>query len=262
MKSDDPTLSQTYSTELVAQLRRAIINGELQPGAKLKLEPLRKELALTQSRSPLREALSRLSAEGWILIEDQRGYRVAPISAAHLRQVAKLRVHMETLALRESIVRGDRTWEEEIVDAEASLASMPRGDEKARNLQEAWETAHQRFHFALLRACDMPMLIDYCVSLHDHNARYRRMFLKRNPFDRDVKSEHKAMLEAALERNPDLACALLAQHIERTTRNILIGLSTHEVREGARRSDNRAAAKTKSSPHRTGTPSTPLSTRQ
>jgi DNA-binding GntR family transcriptional regulator len=238
MKSEDTKTSHTYSTELVAQLRRAIINGELQPGAKLKLEPLRKELALTQSRSPLREALSRLSAEGWIVIEDQRGYRVAPISASHLRQIAKLRVHLETLALRESIVRGDRAWEAEIADAERSLATMPRGDEMARN-QEAWEAAHQRFHFALLKACDMPMLIDYCVSLHDHNARYRRMFLKRNPFDRDVKSEHKAILEAALERNPDLACALLAQHIERTTRNISIGLSTHEGREGARRAGNR-----------------------
>lgn len=232
--------SHTYSTELVAQLRRAIINGELAPGAKLKLEPLRQSLALTQSRSPLREALSRLSAEGWVVIEDQRGYRVAPISEAHLRQIARLRVHLETLALRESIVRGDRRWEADIVAAHDTLVAMPRGDEMARG-QEAWEATHQRFHFALLGACDMPMLLDYCVSLHDHNARYRRMFLRRNPFDRDVKGEHKAILEAALERNPDLASALLAQHIERTTRNISIGLSTHEMREGTRRGTRRAA---------------------
>jgi DNA-binding GntR family transcriptional regulator len=234
MNTIEQKSSQTLSTELVTQLRRAIINGDLAPGAKLKLEPLRKAFALTQSRSPLREALSRLSAEGWIVIEDQRGYRVAPISEAHLMQIAKLRVHLETLALRESIIRGDRHWQDHIVAAEASLATMPRSDEMGRG-QEAWETVHQRFHFALLEACGMPMLVNYCASLHDHNARYRRMFLQRNPFDRDVKSEHKAILEAARERNPELACALLAQHIERTTRNISIGLSTHQEREGVRR---------------------------
>lgn len=71
----------------------------------------------------------------------------------------------------------------------------------------------------------MSMLSSYCSVLYDQNDRYRRIYLSANPFDRDVNSEHNAIVEATLDRNPDLACALLAQHIERTTRNISPALS-------------------------------------
>src|SRR5659263_143495 len=107
----------TFSSELVKRLRRAILTGELAPGSRLRLEALRERLGLTQSRGPLREALSRLGAEGLVLIEDQRGYRVAPISEENLREIARLRVHMETLALREAISNGNHDWEADILSA-------------------------------------------------------------------------------------------------------------------------------------------------
>lgn len=75
----------------------------------------------------------------------------------------------------------------------------------------------------------MPLLLNYCNTLHDLNDRYRRLFLAKNPFDRDVNSEHGAIVAATLERNADLACALLAQHIQRTTQNICITLQRQET---------------------------------
>ena len=223
--SDDSV--STFSSELVKRLRRAILTGELAPGSRLRLEALRQRLGLTQSRGPLREALSRLGAEGLVLIEDQRGYRVAPISEGNLREIARLRVHLETLALREAIATGDQEWEANVISAKERLSEVRRWDGMSVDDLEVWETAHRNFHFTLLQACRMPLLLSYCSSLHDQNDRYRRIFLSVNPFDRDVKSEHNIIVDATLERNPDLACALLAQHIERTTRNISRALTKH-----------------------------------
>ncbi|MEQ4539321.1 MAG: GntR family transcriptional regulator [Billgrantia sp.] len=210
----------TLATSLVQRLRRAILSGELRPGAKLRLEALREQLNLSISRSPLREALSRLGAEGLVLIEDKRGYRVMPVSEKNLREIARLRIHFEGLALREAIAEGGRRWEAGIIAAQYELDSIKRTDGMTLEQQEVWEEAHRQFHLKLLEACDMPLLLNYCRTLHDLNDRYRRLYLQKNPFDRDTRSEHAAIVEATLERNADLACALLAQHTQRTTDNI------------------------------------------
>lgn len=210
----------TLASSLVKRLRHAILTGELAPGTKLRLEALRERLGLTLSRSPLREALSRLGAEGLVVIEDQRGYRVAPVSEKNLHEIAKLRIHFETLALREAIAQGDHKWEADVVAAQYRLAKVPRTDGMPPEQQEIWEHQHRNFHLVLLQACDMPLLLAYCSTLHDLNDRYRRLFLSHHPFDRDVQGEHRAIVEATLERNAELACQLLAQHIERTTSNI------------------------------------------
>jgi len=217
--------SVTLSTSLTRRLRQAILTGELPPGSKLRLEALRERLGLTLSRSPLREALSRLGAEGLVLFEDNRGYRVAPTSEKNLREIARLRVHFETLALRESIALGDRQWEGEVVAALYRLAQVPRQDSMTAAELEPWEREHRGLHVTLLQACDMPLLLGYCDTLHDLNDRYRRLFLSTHPYDRDVRGEHQAIVDATLARNPDRACELLAQHIQRTTHNICAALA-------------------------------------
>jgi DNA-binding GntR family transcriptional regulator len=217
--------SVTHATSLVKRLRQAIMTGELEPGAKLRLEALRTQLGLTISRSPLREALSRLGAEGLVVIEDNRGYRVIPVSEKNLREIAQLRVHSEGLALREAIAKGDQQWAREVAACEDRLRAIRRSDNMGPPQQETWEHAHRAFHLKLLEACDMPLLLSHCNTLHDLNDRYRRLFLAKNPYDRDVNTEHSAIVAATLERNADLACALLAQHIQRTTQNICRSLA-------------------------------------
>jgi DNA-binding GntR family transcriptional regulator len=212
--------SETLASSLVIRLRQAITSGELPPGSKLRLDALRERLGLLPSRGPLREALSRLGAEGLVLIEDQRGYRVAPVSEKNLSEVATLRVHFESLALRYAIAKGDRVWESEIIAALYRLCKVKRVDEAPPELQEEWERAHHEFHGVLISGCDMPLLISYCSTLHDLNDRYRRLFLSKNPFDRNVQDEHEKMAEATISRQADLACSLLEQHIQRTAVNI------------------------------------------
>jgi GntR family transcriptional regulator, carbon starvation induced regulator len=222
---------QTLSTSIASTLRAAISNGELEPGRKLRLDDLRVTFGV--SLSPLREALSRLSAEGFVVMEDQRGYRVAPISEPNLLEVTKLRAMVETFALGEAIAHGDDKWESEVVASLYRLNKLERTD--APSDQSAWEVAHRDLHYRLISACGMPLLLSFSATLHDLNDRYRRLFLRSRPFDRAVRREHTEMTHAAIERNSQLACEIMRSHIERTGANIRKSLLRNEppVRQAA-----------------------------
>ena len=215
---------QTLSTTIASQLRAAIANGDFVPGCKLRLDELRATFGV--SLSPLREALSRLAAEGFVQMEDQRGYRVAPVSEQNLMEVTKLRCVVEPFALRESIERGDDRWEGAVVASLYRLNKLERVDAPAE--QDAWETAHRELHDRLISACRMPLLLQFSNTLHDLSDRYRRLFLTERPLDKAVRREHADICDAALERDAERACRILREHIERTGSNILRAVVKNE----------------------------------
>lgn len=206
--------SKTLATSLTTRLRQAIVSGQLAPGDRLPLDQLREQFGV--SLSPLREALSRLSSEGFVLIEEQKGYRVPPMSEEDQRHVTQMRSHFEVYALREAIAKGDLSWESEVT---AALYILNRIDRKTVEDIETWEVAHREFHLRLISACRMPLLLHFCSVLHDHSDRYRRVYLRHNRGDKAVPSEHKLITEAAVTRQADLACELLRKHIERAGKN-------------------------------------------
>lgn len=215
------TGGQTLSTGIASRLRAQITSGQIPPGSKLHLEELRATFGV--SLSPLREALSRLAAEGFVVMESQRGYRAMPVSEANLREVTKLRSEIEAFALRESIRQGDDQWESELVASQYRLNKLEKARPAADGLIE-WETAHRDLHQRLLSACQLPLLLQFCATLHDLSDRYRRLFLATRPLDRDVSQEHADIVAATLERREDEACQLLRMHIERTGNNVLVAL--------------------------------------
>lgn len=215
----------TLASTLAQRLREQITEGRLTPGTKLHLEDLKETFGV--SLSPLREALSRLSGEGFVVLQGQRGYSVAPVSEANLREVTILRMEMESFALRQAIACGDRQWEGGIVAALHRLNSLPPTTISKSRTEEIdeWEAEHRQFHLALISACQMPLLLQFCTTLHDLSDRYRRLFLEKNPTDRDVQEEHIAIANATVTRQADKAADLLRQHIERTGTNVLKSLA-------------------------------------
>jgi GntR family carbon starvation induced transcriptional regulator len=215
----------TLAGTLAERLREQITGGQLVPGTKLHLEDLKETFGV--SLSPLREALSRLSGEGFVVMQGQRGYRVAPVSEANLREVTTLRMETETFALKRAIALGDRDWEGRVVAALHRLNSLPPTNKRKSRSEEIeeWEREHRAFHLALISACDMPLLLQFCTTLHDLSDRYRRLFLQKNPTDRNVNQEHAVISQATISRNGDKAANLLRQHIERTGTNVLKNLT-------------------------------------
>lgn len=194
-------------------MREAVLSGELAPGSRLHLDELRKAYGV--SLSPLREALSRLGSEGLVVLEDQRGIRVAPVSAENLAEIIELRLTLEPQALRASVEHGDAQWEARVVSALHLLQRHERGPQGPDRVQ-AWERLHRELHSALISACGMPLLLQFCSMLHDRNDRYRRLFLVRQTVDTSVTQEHAQIVQACLDRDAAQASDRLARHIERT----------------------------------------------
>jgi DNA-binding GntR family transcriptional regulator len=208
----------TLASVISDRLRADVLAGRRDPGSRVLLEDLKSEFGV--SWSPIREAVSRLVAEGVIVADGARHYRVAPASRSEISEILRLRVMLETAALRGAIEKGDDAWEAEVLASQHRLSKLENRRVEPEE-SEQWEARHRAYHEALTRPCDSPILLQFCHTLHDMNDRYRRIFLARFTVDRDVAAEHRAITSATLARDADRACDLLKSHIERTGRNIL-----------------------------------------
>ncbi len=207
MPPASPPRKATLSSRLAAQLRSQILHGALAPGEKINLDLLRNAHGL--SISPLREAMSRLIADGLVLFEDQRGYTVTPISAADLAEVTALRIALETQALRQAVAEGDLDWESGVMGAIYRLSRADRRTDTA-----VWEAAHSAFHVALVAGCGQPRLMGIIAQLRGLQDRYR--LLLPEALCAEGGAEHQAIAEAATRRDAAQAVAALQAHIATT----------------------------------------------
>ncbi len=200
-------------------LRSDILFGRRLPSSRLQLNELAEQHGV--SLSVVREAVTRLASEDLVEATPQRGFRVRSISLEHLRDLTWVRTQVETLALRQSIAKGDVTWEANLVAAHHRLAVTPMYFEDGRGNTE-WMAAHGAFHAALAAAAGSPVLERIRRQLYDASELYRYWSgnLPQHPARAHVADEHKAIFGAALAREADLAVDLLTQHLEATARNL------------------------------------------
>lgn len=211
------------STPLVDQafqrLRQDVLIGTFAAGDKLKIEEL--QAAYGYSSSPLREALSRLSQEGLVRADERRGFRVAALSAEDLRDITRMRLMLDVQALQEAIEHGDDAWEAAIVAAFYRLDKVEsRLPDGPVILDAEWSALHRDFHAALLAACPSERQLAWSASLFDQAERYRRFSARHRTTARRKSNEHKKLMDATLRRDAATACALLAEHIGSTLRNV------------------------------------------
>lgn len=209
------TKSATLVELALARLRQDILTGVFAPGSKLRIDELRKNYDI--GASPLREALSRLVSNGLITAQGQKGFRVAPVSQADLRDITNTRKLLERAALSESLNNGDADWEAQVV------ATYDRLDKEHEALQcssgasaNAWEQANQEFHEALVSACESKWLLNFRQVIYDQATRYRRLVVLDEVQERGAHEEHRQMLKAAVARNVDKSSKLADAHAERT----------------------------------------------
>lgn len=202
------------------RIRADIIFGRLAPGQKLRLEQLRE--AYGTSVSTLRELLNRLSSEGLIEAEGQKGFMVSPVSATNLTELAAMRLLLEGHAMAQSFDAGDMEWEGRVVAAHHKLAQMERrmlGNDRADS--ELWKRYDWEFHHALISACGSKVLLDTHAAIYDKYLRYQMVaVIFRGKVAAD---EHQALLDCALKRDKDRATAILATHIDACVDHTLRG---------------------------------------
>ncbi len=210
-------IEQTYAT-----LREDIVEGRLPPSSKLRIEHLRTQYAV--GAGTVREALTRLVSDALVTTEGQRGFRVAPITLQELEDLTRLRVQIETEALRLSIRHGDAPWRSRVEQAYAAVCTeAPTTPGRRRH----WELLNQRFHEALLSGYPSAWTLRVLRLLSRHVERYRCCAMALPGCVRDVHAEHAAIVEYALAGQDARAALALEAHI-RTTPDLLIAA----LREG------------------------------
>lgn len=201
----------SVSEKAYRRIRADIIFGKLLPSERLRLERLREDYGA--SVSTLRELLSRLSSEGLVIAEGQRGFEVAPVSAENLREIAALRLLLESHALKQSFEAGDMDWEGRVVSAHHKLSLIEKrllaGDQADA---ETWKRYDWEFHHALISACGSDALLETHAPVYDKYLRYQMVA---GIFRGEIAArEHQKLLECALRRDYDAARNVLVIHIE------------------------------------------------
>jgi len=210
--SDKKLPSPTLTASVYGQLRSDVVSGRLQPGAKLRAESLRKRF--NTGGSPVREALNRLLAEGFVSLVEQKGFRVAPISREELAELLNARILIDGTAITESIRRFERDWEEGLVLALHHLSRAPRGTTDASG-DSPWDARHKAFHLSLVAGCGSRWMRRMSEQLFDAAERYRLVALPWIP-ERNELDEHRALVDACLSRNATHAIELLKSHYGQT----------------------------------------------
>ncbi|WP_406464888.1 GntR family transcriptional regulator [Streptomyces sp. NBC_01622] len=213
--------SKTRTDGVHQRLRGDILGGRLVPGQRLKFPELCERY--DTSVGAAREALTRLAAEGLVKTQAHHGYMVTPLSHEDLADLTRARVEIESLVLRLSVLDGDMHWEAQAVAAHHLLERAPFfADSDHDHPSDAWAEAHGAFHMALLAGCGNRRLHDTARALREEAELYRQWSVSfgQEP-DRDLPGEHRALLEAAIARDPDLAAELLRDHIAHTAQLLI-----------------------------------------
>jgi len=206
---DSATKEASATRNAYFAIRDMVLRGELQPGQKLKIDSLRAFLGT--GASPIREALSLLTSDMLVERFDQRGFRVAPASAANFEEILTLRCSLEEMALRTSLQQATPAWEETLVLANHRMKRA------ASTGRAAFEEQHKAFHMALLANCGSPILLKYCSQLYDLNIRYRNIAGNSQSYQsRNIPAEHDAILEAAVQRDVARTSERLLSHYRLT----------------------------------------------
>lgn len=223
----DEGAGRTIASTLETTLRRDIIAGLLEPGTKLRVRELGERYEV--GAIPLREALSRLSASGFVVAIDQKGFRVADVSLDELEDITQTRQDIERLAITRAIRRRDARWEGELLAAHHRLKRVPVYDEAHPDrLNPAWELAHNHFHETLIAGCHSAWMTQFATMLRDQTARYRYLSATapHGP-ERNVANEHDAIVEAVLSHDVELAGTLLTEHFGVTAQLVAEALKAH-----------------------------------
>jgi len=104
---------------LYETLRSDILKGAYEPGSKLKMETLKERYS--SGVNVLRESLARLSSEGLVDSEDQKGFRITPVSSARLSDLTRLRILLECDGAKHSFINGGVEWESDPAAAHHKL---------------------------------------------------------------------------------------------------------------------------------------------
>lgn len=191
------------------EVRDRILSGELAPGAVIPQARLAREIGV--STTPLREAVRRLAAEGFIRLTAHTDARVSEVTATEARHLYEVRESADPLGASLAAARRTDAELQRIREAERELAPITGAGSIAAL------TAHREFHRAIYEASGNPILVDILNRLWDKADRYRMVGLQsRGDSEEDthrVAAEHHEIADAVEAGEPERAADAMRHHI-------------------------------------------------
>ena len=216
--SNATAVPRSLTRAVFARIRAEILAGTYGPGARLSPRALATDSNV--SMSVVREALTRLAEQGLVVAEPQLGFTVVKLDMDDVRDISALRILIEGEAFRQAIAHADVEYEARVLASHHRLTRTPPwSDDDERTMTEEWAQAHKLFHAALLSASPSVRLRDLAETLRETAELYRRWsgMASREHGRRDIATEHRDLMQAALDRDADRAVVLVSEHINTTT---------------------------------------------
>lgn len=202
--------------DIYGSLAHRLISNDFDHGDKLRPEHLRQDYGC--SASTVREALFRLSTDGLVDFQEQRGFRVPEKSAVLLAELTHVRVLLEAEGTVLSIRYGGVAWEARLTAAHHQLSHIEKRIHASKDtspLVDIWFNAELEFHQTLISACRSETL-----KMMHHKV-YRRFRQQLMIADRNFDfismniEHHKAILDASLDGNEELTRQKIHDHLAR-----------------------------------------------
>ncbi|MGV4988617.1 GntR family transcriptional regulator [Streptomyces sp. NRAIS4] len=205
------SLPRTAEAAALAELRDAIVRGDLEPGAPIRQSAAAEQLGL--SVIPVREALKTLASEGIVTYAPQRGYTVTELSPDSVDGIFQVRELLEAEAEQ---CAAARLRHEDIAAMRSALEEQRAAVDAADALGVI--RANRRFHFALLDRCDNEWLLRFITQLWEALEPHRALSYRRAAAAGDraraqaILDEHEGIVDTFDHGDVPLALRRLAQH--------------------------------------------------
>lgn len=204
------------SSERVYQaLKHRILAGMLEPG--MRLVELQLATEFNVSRTPVREALKRLTAEGLIRVDPVRGIVVSDVDARELEEIFVVREVLDGLAAR---LAAERVSSTDLTKLHL-LMDMMR-DAVKTGQWEGMVQANMKFHDVLHQAAGNERLRHLTRNLLDFVRRFSTEAFASQDRGAEVIAEHEEIIRALEARDPDAAEKVARRHVE-SARSYLAG---------------------------------------
>jgi len=212
------TTAKTRQEAAVEALREAIVDGVYAPGQHLRQQALARQYGC--SVIPIREALHQLAAEGFVVLDPQRGARVAAFEGRTLEQIFEVRIVLERLAVQRAAARMTPETAER---TRRILARM----ERPKLSPAEWVRLDWEFHDSLCACADQEYLRKTISTLRRQMEPYLRLELAKVGTLAFGRREHRRIFQACLRHDPAAAGRDLVAHLRRTVRGFVEYIRSH-----------------------------------
>jgi DNA-binding GntR family transcriptional regulator len=197
------------------ELRRRILENEMPAGTQYLEQALADELGM--SRTPVREALIRLSDERLVEVKPRHGARVLPVSASDMGEIYELLTSLEAIAARRVAERGLNAVQLKRLDE--ALAGMEQALE--RGDLAAWSAYDREFHDAIVELSGNKRLVQVVGMFRDQAHRARMQTLALRPKPSQSNRDHAAVVAAIRNRDGAAAFEIHRRHRQEAGRMLL-----------------------------------------